>query len=478
MAANKRNLQKIGIMKVKQANGAPQTYDVLYLGGSTFVINFGEQQATIGKAKIDELIQKGQLGLVSEDEYQRICDAIDPTDGSTKTHRADGTEKSEVEKMLTDLQEETVRNSAPASPNGPEPMVDPFGDDEDDLLEEPSRWRRDDARQPDPAHGMTRSRPAPSDDPFGEDPGMGFHSLDEGRPFGARGDAGRAQQQADPRDDGTDGDAGGRGQRQGDSRGMRRSSGARVGASLAVIAATLVGCVACFVLAMGFTSKSSWDLSSVPVIGSYTTQDAHDAQDDRSDLPASERIKQGETSATTKGQSGLEIVVRSDFDPEDAVVGYALANGEMKQIAIGFFQAVRVAYSNGDVDMLNSMIAYGVVHDQVADAYARAEQARLMLTDEEREAIRGQYREVMDQREAAHVANHDVDASIYCGRVREVRADDTDAMRMYVVMESLAGDHQRICFVLQGDAASGAYALVGITDADGYVRMVMEGEVA
>lgn len=482
MARGNNALTKIGTVKV-----SGQVIDVLYVGGSAFTLGFDkaadQQKSIMMKDRVDELIAARKIRLTSEDEYARICEQIDPVTGETKTHHADGTEKSEVDKALGEINESRAKRF-----KGPEEHVtmpsgdDPFGSSAG--VEDPST-----------AHSMTRSKPeASAPDPFVDPFGEGSFPVSNGRSSGttiqgtddpftesddsmssdpttqhsmSRSKAARdLPKDFDADDESSDSDA---------PISLKKSPTAR-GTGLVILASVSV--VACAVLFFGsFALMRGLRANgrNIPVIGEFLSGGS---TDDRSDLPANERVRAGDTSATTTAASGLEIVVRSDFDPESAVIGYALADDQSKEVAKQFFSAVRLAYKNGDTQSLNSMIAYGTIHNQIAQAYALAEQQRLVtMTDAERDALQVQYGEILTQQEGLHASQGDMDASIYCGRIREVRVDDTDAKKLYVVMESLAGDHQRICFVLQGDHESNAYALIGVMNPEGYVQMVRAGEV-
>ena len=79
------------------------------------------------------------------------------------------------------------------------------------------------------------------------------------------------------------------------------------------------------------------------------------------------------------------------------------------------------------------------------------------------------------QQERKHITDKDLYASMFGGRVREVRQQ---AGKLYVVMESIGGDHQRACFVLTEDAQSGSWALTDIVDTNGYVKMIGSGDTS
>lgn len=460
MAGN-RKLPSIGVINVRG-----QAVNILYVGGSTFKLDYdmgeGQEDATLTKAQVDELIKANQLALASEDEYRHICEGIDPTTGETATHYANGREKTVVEKTLGQMRQEDSERVARKAQNAPA-----AGGADDPFAEDAAGGAG--GGDPQGQHEMQRSRPVIQDDPFGSDDAgpSDFESMpDLGHPRRDRSASGEADAWS------------GRGEDDGDLS-LKTPPARRGGIMLGIVLGTVVLCVALFSGAYILTSSLNMNLADIPIIGQYLAPSAPSRRDsdDRSDLPPEERARAGEDQAA-QGGSGAETVVRSDFDPEAAVVGYALADSGQKEVAKQFFSAVRLAYEQGNADQLRSMIAYNDVHGQIAAAYGAAEQQRLPgMTDAERDTLVVQYRDMLGQRESLHIANHDVEASMYCGRIREVRVDDSDKLRYYVVMESLAGDHQRICFVLQGDAESGAYALMGITDPEGYVRMIREGEV-
>lgn len=45
-------------------------------------------------------------------------------------------------------------------------------------------------------------------------------------------------------------------------------------------------------------------------------------------------------------------------------------------------------------------------------------------------------------------------------------------------MESLGGDHQRVCFILQSSDNGSSCIVSGIMDADGYVRQIMRADTS
>lgn len=486
MANDGQKLQKVGVIKT-----GGQIVNVLYVGGSMFMLDFqseaGKKPAMIDKSRVDMLIEKNQLKLTSEDTYRRICENIDPVTGETQEHHADGTKKTEVERVLHQLNEErsTKSDREERAPRQPEhgrpvqPRDEAFGNEV--------------AGIPDPtaAHSMTRRRPRPSsqdlsqEDIFGDGGGtpaattspsndFSDFSFDNQAPSKAPatgipgGPDGGMVPEGVPEPEHRAIDMG----RQDKENSLKTPPSKRRLMLVGTGAVSILGCLLCFGLTSSVIRGMNLRVSEIPLIGQFLSP-----AEDRRDLPINEQVKAGETESTTPTTSGMEVVVRNDFDPESPVMQFALADDKSKDVAIKFFQAIRIFYSEGNLDQLNSMIAYDNVHDQISNAYATIEQQRLGLSEDARNTLQFQYKTILNQQEGNHIANHDLDASMYCGRIREVRVDDSDGNRMYVVMESLAGDHQRACYVLQGDVSTGMYAVTGMVDPEGYVRMIMAGAI-
>ena len=172
---------------------------------------------------------------------------------------------------------------------------------------------------------------------------------------------------------------------------------------------------------------------------------------------------------------GGVTVDRNDFDPEDVVIEYRIASDSQQDIAVGFFTSLKNAFANGDVTTFNSMVAVDSIASQIASVYASYAQMYQSLTQSETEDLADYYAQTLAEQERQHVVDKDSYGSMFGGRIREVRVDDDDENRLYVVMESLGGDHQRACFVLQGDPSTGSYALTEMMDVNGYVKMIMQG---
>lgn len=469
-------MQKVGVIKT-----GGQVVDVLYVGGSMFMLDFpveaGKTPAMIERSRVDELVGKNMLKLTSQDLYQKICDEIDPVTGETREFHADGTKKTEVEQVLAQLNEERSsrhdRNESvshePEHGRTVQPQDDSYGNEVPGV------------KDPSTAHSMTRRRSTkqpqqPDQDEFSQDDIFGDT-------FGQHAPATTSEsvsnfvfdtKQETPADQGiqkVEGMGSSMGRQETEPRSLVASKSRRATMGVALGAITLIGCIASFAISFAVTRGLNMRVADIPVIGQIFAD-----PNDRRNLPINEQVKPGETEAVTKTTTGMEVVVRDDFDPEESVRQLALADDASQDIAINFFKAIRLAYSQGNFDQLNNMIAYDYIHSQIATAYANAEQQRTGLTEDAKNQMIAQYVGILNQREGTHIANHDMDASIYCGRVREVRVDDSDPLRLYVVMESLGGDHQRACFILMGDG-SGAYAVIGMVNPEGYVNMIMKGTI-
>jgi hypothetical protein len=96
------------------------------------------------------------------------------------------------------------------------------------------------------------------------------------------------------------------------------------------------------------------------------------------------------------------------------------------------------------------------------------------LSDAEAEELLYAYDETFIKSEKQHVLNKDPYGSIFGGRIREVRTDPYEDYKLYIVMESISGDHQRICFVATGDEDDN-WMITGIMDSEGYTKMISEG---
>ena len=207
--------------------------------------------------------------------------------------------------------------------------------------------------------------------------------------------------------------------------------------------------------------------------GGQTTSQKKDSGNSNKGKGSSGKNKNASSEPATA--SGLDPIKRTDFDPEDAVKTYTMASSSEKAIADGFMKQVRSLIANGDVDSFTQMVALDNVSSEIAISYADLSQVRQNLTDDEKAELLQYYKNTLMQQERKHITDKDLYASMFGGRVREVRQQ---AGKLYVVMESIGGDHQRACFVLTEDAQSGSWALTDIVDTNDYVKMIGSGNTS
>lgn len=456
--------EKIATAKIKNHG----LTDIYYVGGSTFELdidNGSGKKPTVKKSVIDKLVASKQLRLINPNRYREITASIDPKTGATKTHNADGTKKSKLAQMTSELEDEgyiaetpngivhTAHRNQPARNESQErpqqhQIADPFADDDDDM---PKSMNTGD-------NGFSRN---------GRMNGESSYVTDDVDPFGddmpAPSDD-MASMSDDVSDDGY-GNEGGKPEERRIARGPR---------TIPIIVFVVLSVILCIVLFFGAAaitatfSKGSGISLKLPTLPQAQQQQTQDTEKDSDG-------EQSGTNVNSEDQQPEGTVDRGDFDPEDGVIDYPLASDEQYDLANGFFTSLRQTISNGDVKSFNSMVAVDSIASQIASAYASYAQLYQNITESETDELSDYYAETFAEAERQHVVDKDSYASIFGGRIREVRVDQSDSMRLYVVMESLGGDHQRACYVLQGDKSSGAYALTEMVDVNGYVQMIMQG---
>ena len=457
--------EKIATAKIKNHG----LTDIYYVGGSTFELdidNGSGKKPTVKKGVIDKLVASKQLRLINPNRYREITASIDPKTGATKTHNADGTKKSKLAQMTSELEDEgyiaetpngivhTAQRSQPARSEQQErpqqhQIADPFADDDDGMPQ--STNTGDDGFSRNGRMSGESSYVTDDVDPFGDD--MPSPSSDMGS-------------MADDGSDGGYGDDGGKTEERRIARGPR---------TVPIIVFVVLSVILCIVLFFGAAaitatfSKGSGISLKLPTLPQAQQQQQTQGTEKDGDG------EQGEANANDGEQQSEGAVDRGDFDPEDAVIDYHLASDEQYDLANGFFTSLRQTMANGDVKSFNSMVAVDSIASQIASTYASYAQLYQNITKSETDELSDYYAETFAEAERQHVVDKDSYASIFGGRIREVRVDPSDSMRLYVVMESLGGDHQRACYVLQGDKASRSYALTEMVDVNGYVQMIMQG---
>lgn len=526
MASSERDIhEKIATAKIKQYGPT----DIYYVGGSTFELDFknaqGEYHPTVRKDVIDNFVAKNQIRLLNVKRYKEICDAIDPVTGETKTHNADGTIKSKLAQMTSALEDDgflektsegTIRvadgkNRGNAGPDAPDayqqqrqqrqqpaeeygtrtprrthtPIGDPFADGD----EETGNRRRPPQQTPQPSRRFSEDDlfgdddeddddmpSTPPNDDAGRDNGSFINPFDdddddsEDEPDGIRDDM-RINRRRD--DMGRNDDPFGDDDR-GDATAAQRPI-ARKPKVIPLILFTGASVALCIGLFFGsyFLTTTLTGNTLKPLQLPAQTQQQTDTNQQGANASTGNQQQSANGSAEELG--GGVTVDRNDFDPEDVVIEYRIASDSQQDIAVGFFTSLKNAFANGDVTTFNSMVAVDSIASQIASVYASYAQMYQSLTQSETEDLADYYAQTLAEQERQHVVDKDSYGSMFGGRIREVRVDDDDENRLYVVMESLGGDHQRACFVLQGDPSTGSYALTEMMDVNGYVKMIMQG---
>lgn len=455
--------EKIATAKIKNHG----LTDIYYVGGSTFELdidNGSGKKPTVKKNVIDKLVASKQLRLINPNRYREITASIDPKTGATKTHNADGTKKSKLAQMTSELEDEGYIAETPSGivhttqrnqPTKSEPqdrqqhqIADPFADDDDEAPQ--STNTGDDGFSRNGRMNDESSYVTDDVDPFGDDmpaPSNEMGTVSDGENNGNYDD--------------TSGMAGDR----------RIARGPRTVPIIVFVILSIILCIVLFFGAAAITatfSKGSGISLKLPTMPQAQQQQTQNTEKDGDG-------ERGEASANAGEQQPKGGVDRGDFDPEDAVIDYQLASDEQYDLANGFFTSLRQTIANGDVKSFNSMVAVDSIASQIASTYASYAQLYQNVTESETDELSDYYAETFAEAERQHVVDKDSYASIFGGRIREVRVDPNDDMRLYVVMESLGGDHQRACYVLQGDKSSGSYALTEMVDVNGYVQMIMQG---
>lgn len=489
-------LERIGVIKT---NG--HLANISYVGGSTFRIDFGNQAPgtkapTVKQETIDKWVKAGKCKLTSPDRYAQIVASIDPQTGETKTHHADGTPKTLIEQELTQLRTEgfvASDETGGTSPQRPRPSRQPQGNARG---RRPDRGNRPDGNATDQGDGRQGDRRAA---------GRANH---DGHADSSQGTRQSPSGYDRPEDEGFDAFGGSRGNMGGQvphgmgdtsrQRDMRDEGAPRSKPAVAigfVIYFVIMG-ILCVILFFGGheltkgTMAGGTQNGNGGIIGGIMSSltGGFDSSLGLDDIFGKNKAANTSPSANTPQENGNaadantgNAYIRTDFDPEDAVQDMDMAPDDKKDVATGFFTAIRQAFTDKDEQSLISLVDLDAVTKQIAQAYANLEKTRLGLTDGETSDLAASYQDMLKKRELSHVDDGDVYASIFGGRVREVRMSSKDPTRMYVVMEALGGDHQRICFTLENissDSTKEAWALTGVMDAEGYARQVLSGDTS
>lgn len=245
----------------------------------------------------------------------------------------------------------------------------------------------------------------------------------------------------------------------------RRSNAPGVVALIA--ATTLLSVIAFFgMFALGVSVNNARGHNGNENIQVTTLGDQNDS--------GSQQSTGGDAQGAEQKESPYTFVNRSDFDPETAVLNMPMADDAKTNVAVGLMRYIRECVVNGDVNGFGKIVAIDGIADQLSKSYADYAGMKQNLNNNDKDALQRNWRDRYILNEKQHIVDKDMLSSSYGGRVREVRQDPTNPYVLYVVMESVAGDHQRICYIITGDG-NNSWALTGVTDAPGYISMICQG---
>lgn len=432
-------------------------YKIYYEGGSLFVMVFEDngktKQMQIPKEKLDVMIASGKIHLMSAMKYKQIESSILP-DGSTKTHNADGTPKSVRKQTMEGLEEERI---VVVNPDGSKTIAqDP----------EPTAPKIPNKKVPGPEDAAEMGLIDESDD---DTESTTDHSDN---------DAMQAEERRQPQKPA-------KAKKDGKLKGDLNGDGIvnefddliqeEQKKNMMVMVIFFAGIIISIFLFFFFHTLTATLFHNEPidlipdVIPIEKTEEDQGTQENEN---TSDLQEEQEDEA---GNEQLETTNRTDFDPEDAVASFPMADAEHEKIAVWLFQQVRSNIYDAKRDEFDANVQLGRIADELAPAYAAKAQEIQGLTDAEKAELEGYWKETFIKQETQHVLDKDPYGSIFGGRIREVRQDPNNPLCMYVVMESISGDHQRACFAINGDA-SGNWVVTDIMDPTGYVSMIQAGE--
>lgn len=448
MASDNSKNDIIGTIKV-----SGNVADIRYIGGSTFEIDFrdldsDEQPMRATKDTIDKWIRRGNMRLTNATRYREIEREIDPVTGDTPTHHADGTEKSLVERELSNLERQGYVSSSQDDTYDGTGQT-PVTDDADDATNGGNGSDQAVKATPMPVV-QTQQMPMDNENHAGvsgvNGAPMAMSLDDEAKP---------------------------------------KMLPARTKSPQVIAYVLIMLIVSAFALTGGKVLMSKIrDGSAIGMvqstkasIGKGKQHTNANSKDDNGKSDADSATK-----AANAGDDGTKSdtghIVRSDFDPETAVQSQPVSDDAGRDTATKMFEYIRQLFANGDAKDLTQAVNLDGIATQLADAYANVAKGQQGLTDTETTTLRDYYRQAFVEDELDNASKNDIYGSVFGGRIRDVRVDSQDANKLYVVMESLGGDHQRVCFIMQSSDNGSSWVVNGIMDADGYVRQIMRADTS
>lgn len=477
MATDSKHQQRTRIASAVMPNIG--TVFIYYIGGSTCELDVNaksqsnfpsqkkDQNVRFNISVLDKLVQKRQARILSQTKYNEIKSKILP-DGSTPTHNADGSMKSKLNQTFNQLVNDDIiqRES-----NG-HYAINP-GDSSNDFFS-PSQID-DDIHQTEAAgHDdmATNShddddKEDPFDDLFGDNEKIASSSTTS-IPASPRNHDGQTHANDNHDEDDPDGDDGlkdlnGDGVIDEFDELIEKSKKPNVFLIILLSATLVISVVLFFVIhavsesiASGTPPERVFSISGDNPSGNNASSNASTTIDGN---------------PTRNAERSSSSARRSDYDPDSSVMNYHESSEPHREIAIKMFQQIRKFIYDGDVNQFSEAIDLNSIGNQLASSYVAIASSTQKLSAPEAQDTQSYYSEAFVQREKQHVVDKDPYGSIFGGRIRDVRDDPDNPNRMYVVMESIAGDHQRCCFVLDGDD-DGNWEISGMMDVDGYIRMI------
>lgn len=437
----------IGVIRIRANDGELHNANVTYVGGSVFGINFADMDAPPVQARkdiIEKWCKSGNMRLLNATRYTEILNGIDPVTGETATHHADGTEKTLIERELSNLQADGLVDSIEGTTDTSKAKasLNKKGD-----AGKPSVRRRqvipDDAVSASEVPSTQVTPPIPN----AKSTSASVHPMPTMSNSNVRSfdmpnnDSGYITK-------------------------PKSSSGRVIGCVIMMSVMAVIALFATHALTDSIMDGTIGDTID-GVMGTHRRSDTKNASPNGD----------ADTDATTTVSDG-DTMTRTDYDPENDVSDKQMANDSERDIATGLFSAIRTCFSNGDVSGFRQIANLDGMADAIATSYANITKARRNLTDGDVATLMDYYKATLIGQEMDHASKNDIYGSMFGGRIREVRTDGTDDHTLYAVMESLGGDHQRVCFVLTGSDDGKSWAISSIVNVDAYVRQIMSGDTS
>lgn len=453
-------------------------YRIYYEGGSLFCMvwedNGKSKQMHIPKDKLDIMISEGKIHLMSATKYRQIEKNILP-DGSTRTHNADGTPKSAFKQQMETLEQEdhliiTNPDGSKSIAPDPEPGAPKMPEKKVPGPEDAAEMGLNGLNANTPEMEESLDEQAHTDVEQNEEDGHDESEEPVQKPVRARKDS------RHPEDLNGDGiidefdDL------------IKEEQKKNILVMLIFFAGIIVSIFLFFffhTITASILHGEPIDL--IPEVIQIEKKDSSLAQDSENGDEGEQGNTQDQPSENGSEDNGdassnqLETVNRGDFDPEDAVAAFPMADAEKEKVAVWLFQQVRQNIYDANRMAFEANVKMDRIAGELSPAYAETAKEIQGLTDAEKAEVDAYWRETFIKREIQHVLDKDPYGSIFGGRIREVRQDPNNPLCLYVVTESIAGDHQRACFAINGDS-SGNWIITDIMDPKGYVKMIQEGE--